>query len=539
MDVISFIKKNKFFSIATISFLIWLIFLTVLSLIAQREVIFYDALAQRDVSAKYFSSIPITRNLIEPFYGLAYILRDDFGYIVGFLITYIVIRSLYLILKHKGRVASNKFHVIKCILKDFVRFSFQVLSLALVAVLVIVGIGYFSIGFFFVNRYWRAIILVATIIGSASVLLKAFHLLFLILRPNKKFGYSAKKRYKRLKSQPEVNRYYLLSRKEFVYYFGTMFLLLFTHISLLSIRFPTHYIETELDDNEFLFDFHVHTDYSDGWLTVEDRVLWYIDHGISGAAFSDHDNTRGGIGARSFVEQCGLDFTVMIAQEWTDHENDIHMNIFGLTEDIVPLESEVPGGPRALNASDMIKYVKHWGGYVTVNHYNNKQNENGGIGVPYTYEQLRDWGVDGFEIVNGGGVRVKEIRRFCLANNLICIGGSDIHINEDLNTFIKLKLDDPDDKSVDNIFKNLRKNTHEVVAMDIYPNRASVPDPIDDIVEDLGFGLIEDFLTYITNIDSIQVLSWMIWSCGAYLIVFVSFRKIKKMDLELLRAKIL
>ncbi|MHA1764496.1 MAG: PHP domain-containing protein, partial [Promethearchaeota archaeon] len=257
---------------------------------------------------------------------------------------------------------------------------------------------------------------------------------------------------------------------------------------------------------------------------------------ISGAAFSDHDNIRGATIARNYVQKNNLDFVVWIAQEWTDHENDIHMNIYGIEEDIVPLESQVDGGPLALNASDMIKYVKKKGGYVTVNHYNSKWNEKeGGLGVPYTYEQLRDWGVDGFEIVNGPSVQEEEIRDFCLKNGLVCIGGSDTHINEDLTTVIKIKLTNPEDKSLDNIFKNLRRNTHEVIAIELHPRKVKFP----DIVNDMGGIVLENFLEYLINLNYFQIISWMAWSTGSYLLFFVLYRRSLKIDIKYLRAKIL
>lgn len=535
MDLKSYIKKNKFFSFITTCFLIWLIYLLILSIIAHREVIFYDVLGQKDVSTNFSSSISVARYIVEPFVGLAYIMRDEFEYLVGFLITYVIVRGLYLSLKYKGRVKSKKFHIVMCIMKDFLRFSFEVNSLILLAILAIIGIGYFTIGFFFVSRYFMVIIQIGSLIGFFLVLLKAIYLSIYIFHPKLKFNYSGKKRDVKLKSQPELNKLWIFSRKEIVYYLGIMFLLLFLQTRVISIQFPTPIIETKLKSDEFLFDFHGHTIMSDGWLTPEERVLWYIGQGISGAAFSDHDNTRGARIAQDYVKQNGLDFTVIMAEEYTDHENDIHLNIYGLTEEIVPLESEVLGGPRALNVSDMIKYVKHWGGYVTVNHYNNYKNKNGGIGVPYTYQQLRDWGVDGFEIVNSGEAKAKEIRQFCLANHLICIGGSDVHINEDITTIVKLKLDDPSNKSVANIFKNLRKNAHEVILIDQFPRKLNLPNDLNDI----GFKVIERFFSYIINLDSIQVLSWIIWSCGVYMLFFLVYRKIKTADIDSLRKKIL
>lgn len=535
MTLKSFFKKNKFFSIFTTLFLIWIVFLAVLSVIAQRQVVFYDARYHKDVSSDFNSRIPFTRYIIEPFYGIPFILEISFEYLIGFMLIFIIFRLVYLLLVKKGLMTSKKYQLVKYIIKDFVRSSFIILGIMILTMLIIIGVGFFTIGFFFVNRYFMVIIQVGTTVSAILILIKTAYIFLVLCHPKHKFNYSTKKRYLPPEKRPLATKYWRLTRKEFVYLIGIVLILVEAHVLLLSTQFPSHVIETDLDDNEFLFDFHVHTTMSDGWLTVEERVLWYIEHGITGAAFSDHDNTRGCRTARNFVEQNGLNFTVIIAEEWTDHENNIHMNYYGLTEEIVPLESEVPGGPKALNASDMIKYVKYWGGWVIVNHYNNDENENGGIGVPYTYKQLRDWGVDGFEIINHGGVRDEEIRQFCLSNNLICIGGSDTHTNEDLNTIVKLRLANPKDKSVDNIFKTLKNNKHEVIAIDQYPRTINFPNDLDDI----GFFIIERFFNYIHNLDSFQVLSWMSWSFGGYLLFFLIYRKIKKVDINSLNAKIL
>ena len=290
--------------------------------------------------------------------------------------------------------------------------------------------------------------------------------------------------------------------------------------------------ETSLDDDEFLIDFHVHTIYSDGWLTPEERVMWYIEQGIDAAFFTDHDNIRGYHIAKQFVEEAGLDFEVLIGEEWTDHENDIHMNYFGISKEIVPLESYTVGGPSAMNASDLITYVKSHGGYITVNHYNYDPNPEGGYsvpyGVPYTLEQLRDWGVDGFEIVNSGSYQGKYemIRQFCITNNLIMMGGSDIHTNEDLNTFVRLRLTDPTNFTVANIFNNLKNNTHDVIAVEFYPKVLDFPDDMND----LGFYVFEEFANYILNLDTFQGLSWIIWSLVIFITFLIGYRKLKKAD---------
>ena len=214
------------------------------------------------------------------------------------------------------------------------------------------------------------------------------------------------------------------------------------------------------------------------------------------------------------------------------------MNYFGIAEELVPLQSYTPGGPTAMNAQETIAYVKANGGYITVNHYNCDPNPNGGVGVPYNLTQLKDWGVDGFEIINGGsyGGKYQQIRDFCLINNLTCIGGSDIHTNEPLNTFIKIELADPTNLTITNIFETMKTNLHhEVIGLKLYPKKVDFPGDLNDF----GFYVIEDFINYFLNIDVYQSLSWIIWSGALYIIIFLSYRKIKKVDLAFLKRKIL
>ncbi len=533
MNLKSAIKNHKFFFFTSCCFIVWFGILAIISLIAVRTIIFYDARYQTDVSSQFSSTLPIGRYLLEPFYGIPFILETNMEYLIGFTLVFIVFRVIYLLLKRRGLVFPERFVLANYLLKDFLRSSFIIMGTMVLIVFIAIGIGYFVAGFFFINRYWNQILPIGIYASVILIITRTIYLIFSVFRPNYKFNYSKKKRYQPPLKNKNLIKNWRFVRKESVYLIGTMLLLVEAHIFLMYTRFPNHRIETNLEENEFLFDFHVHTIMSDGWLTPEARVQWYIEQGVSGAAFSDHDNIRGATIASEYAARNNLDFTVWIAEEWTDHEHDIHMNIFGLSEEIVPLESQVEGGPLALNASDMIKYVKNKGGYVTVNHYNDQENINGGIGVPYTYEQLRDWGVDGFEIVNGPTVQEDEIRQFCLKNNLICMGGSDTHTNEDITTLVKLKLENPQDKSLDNIFKNLRKNTHEVIAIQLYPNKVNFP----NIADDIGGNVIQGFFEYIINLSVFQIFSWMGWSLISYLVVVMSYKRLLKVDLNHLREK--
>ena len=539
MNLKSFLLKNKVFSILTLIFSIWILILILFAAIGPRNIVFYDALGQSDVSSEYSSVLPWYRYIVEPFAIIAFVFEYEFTWLLLVLIIYPILRVIYVFLRKKGRFHSEKYNQIRHILTDFIYFAFKVFSITLVVVLLIILIGYFIQGFFFVSRYFMVPIQIGIHLCFILIGIKIGYTLMKLFHSKLKLNLASKIEHNIRRATGKKPRITYNLKKEFVFFTGIIFLLLGSNIVLLSIQFPPHRIlpTTPLEDDEFLFDFHVHTTFSDGWLTPEERVLWYIEHGISGAAFSDHDNLRGARAAQEFVEKNDLDFIVWTAEEWTNHEPDpeIHMNYFGLDEEIVPPESYTSGGPVAMNASDLIAYVKANGAFITVNHYHYESNPDGGMGAPYTLEQLRDWGVDGFEIINGGRYNdYTEIRQFCIDNNLVCIAGSDIHTNEDLNTFVKLKLDDPNNKTIENIFKNLRNNTHEAVAVKFYPEIVDIPGDLTD----LGLYVLEDFVNYFLNIDAYQALSWILWSSTFYIIFVLFYRKIKKVELKHLKYKI-
>ena len=539
MRLKSFLSKNKIFSLLTLLFSIWIVILLVLAVIGTRTIVFYDALGQIDVSVEYSSVLPWLRYIIEPFAIIAFILEYEFTWLLLFLIIYPILRVIYVFSRKRGKLQSKKYNQLKHVLNDIIYFAFKIFSITLVVILLIIIIGYLFQGFFFVSRYFMVPVQVGIHLCFILLGIKVGYTLLKLVHPRLKLNLSGKIERNNSRAKSKNTRITYNLKKELVYFAGILFLLLGSNVILLSIQFPPHRIvpTTPLEDDEFLFDFHVHTTFSDGWLTPEERVLWYIEHGISGAAFSDHDNIRGALVAREFVEKNGLDFTVWIAEEWTNHETDpeIHMNYFGLEEEIVPPESYTPGGPEVMNASELISYVKANGGFITVNHYHYELNPEGGFGTPYTLEQLRDWGVDGFEIINGGSYnKYIEIREFCINNSLICIAGSDIHTNEDLNTFTKLKLDDSSNKTLDNIFKNLKNNTHETIAIQFYPKIVDFPGELTD----LGFYVLEDFINYFLNIDTYQALSWIMWSSSLYLVFYLFYKKVKKADINRLINKI-
>jgi hypothetical protein len=534
MSIWKLIKEHRIISIFSFGFFAWIIVLLILEILNQRQVVFLDALDSyqgTNVSSEYISELPLIRYLIEPFAGVAFILDYDFEWMIAFTLLYVSYRIIYLILKRANKIHTETFKSIKYPIYRFMSFVFKVFSLAVLVIAISVLIGFISLGYFFVNRYFNVIVQVGIRISVALVFFKILHFILIILHPKLKFSDENKRPRRSSKKRSRVFTYSVKLKTEIVYMVATLYLLVGANILLISTPFPTHSIKTTLDPDEFLFDFHIHTTMSDGWISPEQRVNYYLDHGISGAAFTDHDNIRGALLAQEYVENNNLNFTVWVGEEWTDNEKDIHMNYYGVNEEVVAPLSKTPSGiPLALNASDMIDYIKDKGGYVIVNHYNYDPNPQGGFGVPYTLEQLSGWGVDGFEIVNGDHIEATGIRNFCLNNtnryneSLICIGGSDIHTNEDLNAFVRIKLNNPSNKSIDNIFRNLRNNTHSVITINMRSDEVDFPGELND----LGFDIFERFLNYLLNINSHQALSWIIWSGIMYGAIISLYKTIKK-----------
>jgi hypothetical protein len=239
--------------------------------------------------------------------------------------------------------------------------------------------------------------------------------------------------------------------------------------------------------------------------------MWYIDQGINGAAFSDHNNVQGAKRAREFVIKNNLDFWVIIAQEFTNNPEGLHLNVYGIEEDLTPTGYSDPPGPNPMNTSEMITYVKANGGYVTVNHYKKAP------GRPYTYEQLRDWGVDGFEVPSSNSSsKFKGLRNFCVDNDLAAMSGSDTHLNYELDQFVRVQIN-PENRTLDNLFTILKQNQHQIIGMK-------------ELKHSKG-DEYESFVDYFnTNMDKYHYLSWILWSVGGYTIFILIAKKIKSSD---------
>ncbi|NVM27703.1 MAG: PHP domain-containing protein [Candidatus Helarchaeota archaeon] len=531
MSVLDFIKRNSFALIITVIFSIWMVYLIATSLSADRIVQFIDALPSpnplinpEDVSGQYASVIPVSRYFIEPFVGLTFVFTfnsDPTEILVLFIVLYAITRGALLALDNTILNRNGKKEVLFRYIKNTLEFVVKWESILFLLGALILVAGLFIVGFIFVANLFCIFFHFAGILMVLLLIGKATYNAVIYFRPNVAL------KVKKLRAKKPVTKGLHRVKRE-LFYFWTAFLLIFTlNFFFLNIKFPTQQIVAtpDLGPNEILCDFHVHTTMSDGHLTPEQRVLWYMEQGIDVAVFTDHHHPYGALRAKTFVEENNLDFTVLIGQEFTDDPEDLHLNLFGPEEAIIPDNYYFEGlyNPEGMNVSQAINYTKQLGGYVIVNHYSRNAS------APFTYEQLVSWGVDGFEIGDGKG-KYREIRDFILDynianpnNTLIALDGTDQHLNSELNTFVRLNLTDPTNRTLDHIMENLRRNNHSVINI-------KTPNYVDADIDE--FKKLYNFHNYLANLDAFQALSWIIWSFIGYGLVMAVIWRVKKSNLE-------
>ncbi len=520
-------KNIKKYPILSTFFALWMISLFILRIFAQRNPIFYEAITQTDVSGDYQSTFPIIRILFEPIIGTTFAMGTWGAIWFGFAsISYVILRSIYLLRVKFGEPSTNFAHPFLIRLKLALDAYFKQMLIVFLALLVEFLFIYFVLGYLVIANNFKISLIIFFNIGFILLVLDivlqfVFKKKFIntqdkptiLYRIQKSFNLHQEERITRSSDKSTLSKtIWRFSKKEIKNFALCLFILMMINQNLMRLHLPTQKLTTELSPNEFLFDYHVHTSASAGSLSPRDRVDWYIDQGIHGAAFSDHHHPYGSQIAQEYVDRKNLDFTILLSQEFTDDAEDIHLNIYGIDIPLTPINYTTGSyAPNIMTCEEAIGWVKAQGGYVTVNHYR------GDGGRPFTYEQLRDWGVDGFEIINGDDLRAPEIREFCLANNLICMAGTDEHGNQELTNIVKLYLPDPSNKSLDAIFSALRDNTHETVLIIQYPERVS-----------LSNEFAERFVNYQLGMTWGQSISWLIWSVLMYSLLFVLLKKLEK-----------
>ncbi|MFX0098906.1 MAG: PHP domain-containing protein [Candidatus Hodarchaeota archaeon] len=536
MNVIKWFRSKILFIVPTVIFGLWLVYLITVSSFSSRNPSFTEYLnGNVDVSSEYTSEIPVSRYVWEPFVGFAFSIAGNLeNSLITVLLIYVIVRFVFLVFERFVMKKSRKKETLLHLMRNSFNFFWKYYLLCLLGVFVYLLIGVAFNGLLFGHLHWNEAIHVMLYSWAALTAGKILYNIVIFFKPGVKLRIKGKKkwhRHPRKSAKFRNHKTWNVIGREGRYLFSFFLVYVMVCLNAMSINFPTQRFNTNLQDGEILVDFHIHTEMSDGWLSPEERVDWYISQGIHAAAFSDHQNTRGAQRAIAYVERNNLDFHVIMAQEYTSYDPDIHLNIYGIEENIVPIEFvDAPYGCISLDVENMIKYVKNHSGYVTVNHYDGLSKP-----PPYSYDDLRDWGMDGFEVLNGGSPEHLDLYNYCLANNMTFIAGSDEHGNTELNTFVILKVNDSSSFTTDEIFASLANNTHEIIYVNyegIDGNEIKFPEELED------FDILEKFTNYLLNLDPMQSLSWILWSCGLYVACLILLLGLKRVEPEKLKDKI-
>lgn len=191
---------------------------------------------------------------------------------------------------------------------------------------------------------------------------------------------------------------------------------------------PSSYLRPFDADFEYnvVLDAHMHTVYSDGVMRPEQVIEWSLAHGYNAIVVADHNTIKGALKTIKVAQERYNESIVVIpGQEYSCCR--IHMNFIGVNETIAPNSS----WPTDEELKSVIAKVHDLGGIVSVNHIPWSNSTEWNYQVPTlqdhpSREQLVEWGVDAFEVINGGTFDLSTLQ-FVRENNLTALTGSDIH----------------------------------------------------------------------------------------------------------------
>ncbi|KAJ2808780.1 hypothetical protein H4R20_000638 [Coemansia guatemalensis] len=181
-------------------------------------------------------------------------------------------------------------------------------------------------------------------------------------------------------------------------------------------------------DYNILLDAHLHTTYSDGVLSPKQVIEFALANGYNAIIVTDHQTVEGSLATKEYAERHYKDeITIITGMEYTCCR--IHMNLIGINESV----TVSPPFPSDKELRDVISKVHDMGGLVIVNHIpwtNATQLPWGNPRLPSnpSREQLLEWGVDGFEVVNQNTFDLRSYQ-FVQDNSdrLVGLTGSDMH----------------------------------------------------------------------------------------------------------------
>ncbi|KAI9223756.1 Polymerase/histidinol phosphatase-like protein [Blastocladiella britannica] len=174
-------------------------------------------------------------------------------------------------------------------------------------------------------------------------------------------------------------------------------------LGLVPFLDPTFPIASTPNRTILLADLHSHSTQSDGQMSVRDLLRYAMANGLDAIAVTDHNTVQGGLDALDLARTDPVlagRILVIPGVEYTCCR--IHLSLLGITETVAPETS----WPSDDDLKAVIAKVHGMGGIVLANHLPWSLEQQPGYNAPRmqrhpTRQQLVEWGIDGFELVNG------------------------------------------------------------------------------------------------------------------------------------------
>ncbi|MCG3220927.1 MAG: PHP domain-containing protein [Candidatus Heimdallarchaeota archaeon] len=221
-----------------------------------------------------------------------------------------------------------------------------------------------------------------------------------------------------------------------------------------DFSYSPEYNETKWN---IILDPHSHTFYSDGSLSPRQNLLWHISMGFNAIVLTDHNTFEGIEEIREIARnEYNNTIKVLAGVEWTTAR--VHLNfIFPPEVESEDFESTVNikgyiSKPTDQEIEAAIAAAHALGGLVSVNHYS--YNERLSKNSP-TRNQLLDWGVDFFEVVNEDRY-YEDNYQFCIDNGLGILASTDMHEPEPVYAWTTLNVSEFSEQAIFDELKEKR-----------------------------------------------------------------------------------
>jgi hypothetical protein len=290
----------------------------------------------------------------------------------------------------------------------------------------------------------------------------------------------------------------------------------FTFICLLITLapLPKYSLQPE-SSKEILVDLHSHTTYShEGIATPEENIRWHLAHGFDAWAITDHPRTLEGVKRAKEIAREKYPQAIIIAgQEVKCYTKKQGQNFLLLGIDEVIDERKY--GREIAKIANLIhgKYK----GTIIVPHWWRKKS--------HTLKKLANSGADGFEIHTARALNPKEsirkaIKDICQKNNLVTLGSSNWHgWGSVSHIWTSVHIEDwpnlNNKEKEEAILSALRTRRAEIFKVIVYDR----VEPQNRIRY-----LFEPFMGtfyYFSSLNSLQLLSWIIWSIIFYFLLYL------------------